>query len=107
MSNSMYSPTYEVVVRDHPGSWNVNVYLLNYGRDRYIGRIVENILEWVEIKDGDEPEPTFVINADVWKSIEHHFTADHERDKHMVEAELNATKYHLEDMRKLALKEAQ
>ena len=51
-----------------------------------------------------EENPTFKIPIYVWESLKESLVTKHERDKSTVEAELGATKFHLEDMRKLVFK---
>lgn len=104
MKYNHMGPAYEMVIQDQPWNWAVAVYLVNRGSEGvFVGRIVKSRLTWEKIKEGSEypEEPTLLFNRDVWQVMKESMTENHERDKHTVEAELGATKYHLEDMRKL------
>ena len=55
-----------------------------------------------ELKDGEEPEPTMKISNLLWGGMRQAINGIEETpDKKAVDAELIATKYHLEDMRNL------
>lgn len=60
-----------------------------------------------ELREGaNDPEPTMVINQLIWRGIKQAFQGIEETpDKVAVDSELKATKYHLEDLRKLVFKE--
>lgn len=96
-------PTYEIIVQDRPWNWTFAIYLINRGGEGvFLGRVNDGKLTWEKTKEGaDEDEPTLLLNHDLWEIMKQTMTEKHERDKHTVEAELGATRYHLEDMRKL------
>jgi len=97
-------PQYDIEVQERYWNWSVAVYLINRGGEGvFMGKIVKGRLTWEKIKEGGEypDEPTLLFNRDVWEVMKQSLTKNHERDKHTVEAELGATKYHLEDMRRL------
>lgn len=110
MSCYSYNPNIRVHVQPRYGSDSMAIYITNSGGEGYfIGRIVKNRLEWEKQEtEGSttEPEPTMTISRYVWELLKHSIVGTNERDKHTVEAELGATKYHLEDMRKLVFKKA-
>jgi len=96
---------WEVIVNENIGMWNVSVWLVNKSYKPSIAHIKGSSIEMTEIKEGEaDPEPTLVLNRDIWKALKASMTENHERDKHVVESELSATKYHLEDLRKLVFK---
>lgn len=100
-----YSPNIKVHVQPKYGMEAVDVFITNSGGDGYfVARIKDNHLEWEKRKDdGVELEPTMTLPLFIWDIFKRSLMDNQERDKHTVEAELGATKYHLEDMRKLVL----
>lgn len=75
-------------------------------RDSYqnvsLAHIVNGQLEMTEIQEGaTDPEPTLRLPVEVWNAFKEVLIDKKFREKSEVEAELGATKYHLEDMRTL------
>lgn len=100
----MRNDQWEVIVQDNIGGWNARIWLINKGYKPSIGYIKEGVLELQEIIGGKEMEPSLILNQDLWRALKKTMTENYERDKSTVEAELGATKYHLEDMRKLVFR---
>jgi hypothetical protein len=94
---------WEVIEQEQIGNWTVKVYLvLKDGPRPQVAHIKDGFLEMTEIKEGEmEVKPTFDINMDAWRTLKGAMTDKKVREKNEVEAELGATKYHLEDLRKL------
>lgn len=93
---------WEVVTQELVGEYAVKVYLIEKGVKPRLASIGDGgFMVTTEIKDGKEMPPTLRINYDVWKALKSAMLDKQEREKSTVEAELGATKYHLEDMRKL------
>ena len=96
---------WEVIEQEQVGQWTVKVYLvLRDGPKPQIAHIKNGFFEMQEIKDEDEGvdiKPTLHINLDAWKTLKLAMVENKVREKNEVEAELGATKYHLEDLRKL------
>lgn len=64
----------------------------------------DGYLELKETKEGEVHNPTLRINGRAWDGLAEALRGvTPQVDKKEVDAELKATKYHLEDMRKLAL----
>ena len=99
----MKNETWEVIVQENIGMWMVDVYLIQRGTLRpAIAHIKNNELELTELKEGQvQAEPTLTLNRDAWNALKSAMVDKQEREKSTVESELTATKYHLEDMRKL------
>jgi hypothetical protein len=94
-----------ISIRFTPWSDNVDVWIANKTRDNtYIyhfdktGTMVEK-----KLKEGElEIEPSMRFNRRVWEGIQRAMQGIEETpEKQSVDAELKATKYHLEDLRKL------
>jgi len=102
----MFNGKWEIIEQEVFGSWNVRVYLVFHdGATPKLAYIREGKVELEEIR-GFEPErePTFNFPIDLWEALKSKLTEHHERDTHVVEAELGATKKHLKDMRTLVFK---
>lgn len=94
---------WEVIEQEQVGLWSVKVWLiLKDGRLPTVAHIVKGEILLEELKEGAvEVEPTFNINLDAWRTLKAAMVDTKVREKNEVEAELGATKYHLEDLRKL------
>ena len=93
---------WKVYVQENFGQMSVRVYLINKDRIPSIAHIKNGRVELEEMIEGSEPsEPTLELPLDAWEGLKAAMVENHERDKNTVEAELGATKYHLEDMRKI------
>ena len=98
----MNNEIWEIKVIEQPWNLTVKIYLIQKGNRAYLAHIRKGFLELEEIKQGHtEPEATMVLPSDVWNLIKETMVDNKVREKNEVEAELGATKYHLEDMRKL------
>lgn len=98
----MTNKNWEVKVVDKFGLWSVDIYLVEKGHSISLAHFKDGQIEMEEIKDGMiDPKPTMTLPMELWAAIKATMIDDKIRDKSEVEAELNATKYHLEDMRKL------
>lgn len=93
---------WEIIEQEAVGSFTAKIYLLNTANGRVsISRIVDGHIELKELVQGQEEQPTLTINLDIWRYIKASLTDEKIKDKNEVEAELSATKYHLQDLRKL------
>jgi len=93
---------WEVIVTNKPWNMSRDIYLIERGYKTSLAHIVKGQLEMTEVKEGStDPEPTMNIPWDVWEALKVSLIDTKIREKSEVEAELGATKYHLEDMRKL------
>ena len=98
----MEKNNWEVKVVENFGSWTVDVYLIEKGYRVSLAHFVNGQIEREEIKDGGiEAKPTMTLPKELWEAIKTSMIDNKVREKSEVEAELGATKYHLEDMRKL------
>lgn len=100
---------FEVIVNRKP-EWDAyEVFLINRVNGKVYNHHVtkDGAVEAVEIKEGDyEPKPLLRIPGLYWQEIVRAISKDLPNvTKDEVDAELKATKYHLEDMRKLVLKD--
>lgn len=102
MSN--ISASWEVIVQDLVGTMRSDIWLImRDGVKPSIAQIKDGQIKLEELKEGEsEVKPTLSIHYDAWQAIKKAMIDDKVREKSEVEAELKATKYHLEDMRKLA-----
>lgn len=92
----------EVIVRDFDGGWSTKIWIINRSFDGVRSATVKNgMLEMTKIEEGKEPPPTLELNMDIWRELKRVLIDNKVREKNEVEAELIATKYHLEDMRTL------
>jgi len=105
--SKMYGSNWEVIAQEGVGAWTVKVWLIEKSYKPSVAHIKDGHLELSEIKEGSdyEVEPTFSLNMDAWRAIKMAMLNNVEREKSTIEAELGATKYHLEDLRKLVFKE--
>lgn len=95
---------YKIIVQEKPWSLNVDIYILEKGYRTSVASVEKGYLKMTEIKEGaNEAPPTLTIPLEVWEVLKREMIDNKVREKSEVEAELGATKYHLEDMRKLAL----
>lgn len=100
------SGNWKAVIEHEPWSNSVRVWLAELVHDKtFVANIKDGVIEMTEIKEGQTPEkPLLVINGQAWEAISEALSdALPPIKKEIVDAELKATKYHLEDMRKLAL----
>lgn len=99
----MVKDNWEIKVIEQPWNLTVKIYLFIKGYKTSLAHIVKGNLEITEIKEGGakEPEPTMILPIDAWNLLKITMIDNKVREKGEVEAELGATKYHLEDMRKL------
>jgi len=84
------------------------IWLVKHELDKtYNGIVKEGVIVWEEMKEGFNPDfPLLKLPRQVWQDIVDSIsetTPPIEKEK--VDAELMATAYHLEDMRKLVFKE--
>ena len=95
---------YKIVIQEKPWSLNVDIYILEKGYRTSLASVKDGYLEMTELKEGEtEGKPTLIIPLEVWQILKREMIDNKVREKSEVEAELMATKYHLEDMRTLAL----
>lgn len=95
---------YKIVVQEKPWSLNVDIYILEKGYRTSLASVEKGYLVMTEVKEGAEVgKPTLTIPLEVWEILKKEMIDDKVREKSEIEAELMATKYHLEDMRTLAL----
>ena len=98
----MINEEWEVIVNDRIPSWEIEIYLIKKGYKPQLAHIKDGFIRLVDIKRGElDPHPTLRVNRDVWQALKMALIDKQEREKSTVESELIATKYHLEDMRKL------
>lgn len=93
-----------ISVRNKPYCDVVEVWLAKQEMDRIDVCHFNNKGKMIMSKfvEGKEPEPTMCVNGRIWEGIRQAINGVAETpDKKAVDAELIATKYHLEDMRKL------
>lgn len=96
---------WRVIVQQAPSAFAVRLYILKVEHGKvYIGKIKDNHLEMEEIKEGAEGFNDFAFECPrpVWDTLAMCITGTVENiDKKEIDAQLKATQYHLEDMRKL------
>ena len=100
---------WQIVVNPRPGSFEIEVWLINVesGKARIANVMKDGSLEFREIKDGDPlgNAPFLRVPQNVWELIVNAISeVTPPLKKEVVDAELTATKFHLEDMRKLVFK---
>lgn len=102
---------WQIVVNPRPGSFEIEVWLINIesGKAKVANVNKDGYLELKEVKDETNPGPPFMrVPHPVWELI---VNAIAEKTpplkKEVVDAELSATKFHLEDMRKLVFEAKQ
>lgn len=92
----------EIKIVEQPWLMSVSVYIFEKGYKPSIAHYKDGRLEMSELVEGEiDPEPTLKLPYEVWDCLKHQLIDNKVRDKNEVEAELGATRYHLEDMRKL------
>jgi hypothetical protein len=93
---------YEVKIVENFGNWSVSIYIIEKGSKPSLASIKDGNLEFTEIIPySADTKPTLILPKYLWDIMKHTIIDDKVREKSEVEAELGATKYHLEDMRKL------
>ena len=98
----MNNKSWEIVEQEVIGAFNIKIWLISKDTHRpSIAKIVNGFIELEEIKEGQELKPTFEMPYDAWQALKKAMIDGKVREKDEVEAELTATKYHLEDLRKL------
>lgn len=98
----MNNENWEIKVIENIGTLNVSIYMFQRSDKIRLAHFVKGQIELEEMDESAiEPEPTMKIPYDVWNCLKRTMIDDKVREKSEVEAELGATKYHLEDMRKL------
>lgn len=102
---------YEVYVKENPVTANCEVYIIDTSNGkRFVVKPMELI--WTEVEGGKEYEPTLAIPhyiaRELFKAMKAAFTGAGIKtdDENMIKAELKATKYHLQDMRKLVFRKS-
>ena len=101
----MKSGKWEIIEQNTLERFVTKVWLVFRDGIPQVASIVNGQLQLTKIEEGKEYPPTLDIPYDAWQAIKRAMVDEKVREKSEVEAELGATKYHLEDMRKLALKE--
>jgi hypothetical protein len=92
---------WKIEVRELPWSMKVEIYLIDKDYKPSLAHYKNGQIELTEIIEGLEQEPTFTLPVSLWEAMKYQMIDNKVREKNEVEAELGATKYHLEDMRKL------
>lgn len=94
---------YRIVVQDEIGLWAVKIYIIEDRGDKpYMARLVDGHLEFSELIAGSTNVPaTLTLNRDIWELMKFQLIDTKVKDKSRVEGELEATQYHLEDLRTL------
>jgi hypothetical protein len=96
---------WELIVQDSIGHLETKIWLVNKaGRIPTIASFDKGQLVMTEYKDGVDFPPSLSLPYYAWKSIKSAMLDNQEREKSEVEAELIATKRHLEDLRKIVSK---
>lgn len=103
----MNTQGWEIRIAEDGGFFSVRVWIFSRTNGRLVVAYFDdkgNITE-KEIPEGSvDPEPSLVMPQLMWSIFKSQLIDDKVRDKQEVEAELKATTYHLEDMRKLVFK---
>lgn len=100
----MFNSKWEIIEQEDVGGWSTKVWLIRKDTPRVeVAHITKDgFLEMQELKrDGIQPTPTLDINRDAWLALKSAMTDKKIEDVKETTTELKATKYHLEDMRKL------
>lgn len=93
---------WEIKVIEQPWNLTVKIYLFVKGYRTSLAHFVKGNLEMEEVKESAiEPDATMILPIDAWELLKRTMIDNKVREKNEVEAELGATLYHLEDMRKL------
>ena len=98
---------WRVYVQHEGFSDNVVIWLGEHRDARFYNATVgqNGYLELAESKEGEQPAPLLRVPAMIWQQIVDAIATEVTPTKQeVVDAELLATKYHLEDMRKLVFK---
>lgn len=106
-NNMMFQDkNWEVIERESIGAYAVDVYLIYRDSKVSIAHVEDGLLVLSEIKgDGNEEKPTFHMPLDAWRALKSVMVDKKVKDIKEIDAELTATKYHLEDMRKIVFKD--
>ena len=90
----------QVFVKAHPWSDGFDVYVLSKRSD---GNFILNGDVWSEAKEGDEHKPTFRLTSEMAKLLTEALLSKGVRpdEESRNEGRLEATRYHLEDLRKM------
>lgn len=96
-----------VSIQYTPWSDGVNIWFAHkmLGK-QYICRFTKDgQMEMSEFAEGITPEPTMKISGEIWEGIRQAISGVEETpQKQAVDSELKATRFHLEDMRKIVFK---
>ena len=96
------SENWEVIEKEAFGSFSVQVYLVYRDSKINLAHIEGSRIVLSEVKEsGEEQEPTFEMPLDAWRALKSAMVDKKVKDIKEVDAELKATKYHLEDLRDL------
>lgn len=100
------SSDWDVIESPMVGGFKTKLYFIHRNATGVqLASIVKGQIRLKEIKDdGIEHPPTLELNYDLWRRLKEVMVNTKVREKSEVEAELGATKYHLEDLRKLVFK---
>jgi len=96
---------WKVIVQRRGWSDTIAVYVLQRNGNKALLASVEKDgnLKFTEIKEGEEEKPTLMLPTFAWQLLVDAITeTTPPTKKEAIGAELVATKYHLEDMRKIA-----
>ena len=100
-----HGENWEIIEREAVGSFTVKIYLIYRDSIISLAHIENSRVVLTEIKDGKEEQlPTFDMPLDAWRALKSAMIDKKVKDIKEVDAELIATKYHLEDMRKIVFK---
>lgn len=100
---------WKIFINPRPYDFNVEIWLVNkQGIKTFNTNIEEGRLKLLEVKEGvedSEQKPFLIVPRDVWQILSNAISESTPPiKKEIIESELKATKYHLEDMRKLVFK---
>jgi hypothetical protein len=100
----MMNSKWEIIEQENIGGWNVRVWLIRKDTPRvevaHINK--DGMIEMSELKEGSsETSPTLNLNRDAWLALKEAMTDKKVEEVQETTSELRATRYHLEDMRKL------
>lgn len=103
-SSTQESANWKVLVNPRPYDWNVEVWFVQrQGSDAYLASIDKGQITLTLIKEGDATQkPTLIVPQEVWQLLSNAISETTPSvKKERIEGELESTKYHLEDLRKL------
>lgn len=100
-----YNFNWEVIEQETPWDLRTKIYIFDKSSKPQLAKIVNGNIELEDIKEGVQMPPTLEIPTDVWNAIKKCMTFKDKTSVVETSTELKATKYHLEDMRKLVFKE--